>query len=161
MKKLLLIVTALSLPVFVLAADVEVKGERSEVIKTVHSTPAPVSVESILEEVALEAVQTVLQPEFQQLEDRFQKQISEVRAQIALATDEQAELLEQQIIALKAEQEEARLVAVLNYVRAQGNHEAEARVLAAIESRNNQTPVQRVTVERDPLTGDVREGGAK
>lgn len=160
MKKLFTF-ALIALPLMLWAQQPVQKGERYDDAKIIHETPKQNSVAAAVDELVGEPVVTVLSPEFLALEDRYQEQLNELRAQIELALPEQQEALELQAIALKSELEAERLEVVLNYVRAQGNTEAEARVLAAREALHTPQSVQRVQVDRDPLTGAERKGGAK
>ncbi|MCB9365572.1 MAG: hypothetical protein H6508_00095 [Calditrichaeota bacterium] len=161
MKKFILLVVVLAIPMMLWAGEVVTKGDRSEYMESRTSDPLPRSTQALVVDLPQEAVQTVLRPEFQELQDRYQEQLDGIRAQIGLATPEQVELLEREAMDLKEQLEDERLQVVLTFVRSQGNSEAEARVLAAIEARNTPSRVQRVTVDRDPLTGEARQGGAK
>lgn len=160
MKKLTLILL-LALPLSLWANQPVQKGERIDDAKIVNKAPTAKSSEARVAEIAGEAVATVLEPEFQQLEDQYSELLNQLRAQIELAATDQQETLELQAIALKQELEETRLQVVLNYVRAQGNAAAEQRVLQAIEDFHNPSPVKRVSVDRDPVTGLERKGGAQ
>lgn len=160
MKKLFLI-CAVSLPMLVLAQQPVQKGERLDDARIIHKTPVPAEVQSVVEEAVGADAITVLEPEFRELEERYQKQLDQIHAQIALAQPEQQEALELQAMALKGQLQEERLQTVLNYVRAQNNVEAEERVLNAIDAFYNKQPVQRVNVVRDPVTGAEVTGGAQ
>ncbi|MCB1060921.1 MAG: hypothetical protein KDB65_11865 [Calditrichaeota bacterium] len=160
MKKLLTF-ALIMLPLLAWADQPVWKGDRYDDGKIVNKMLKHSDSMDNVDQLAGEPVTTVLRPEFQALEDRYREQLSELRAQIELAAPEQQDALELQAIALKSQLEGERLEVVLNYVRAQGNSEAEQRVLAAIEAFNNPQPVQRVQVDRNPDTGELREGGAK
>lgn len=160
MKKLI-ILALLAMPLLLLADQPVQKGERYDDAKIINQMPKKPDVMARVDELAGEPVTTVLRPEFQDLENRYQEQLDELRAQIQLAAPDQQDALEMQAMALKSQLDSERLEVVLSYVRSQGNTEAEARVLAAIEAFHNPLPVQRVQVDRDPVTGAAREGGAK
>ncbi len=157
MKKITLIIL-LALPLALWANQPVQKGERYDDAVIVDKAPTGSSTEARVDDLAGEPVTTILQPEFQELEDRYAEQLNQLRAQIELAAPDQQEALELQAVALKQELEGARLETVLNYVRAQGNTDAEKRVLEAIHNYQNPTPVQRVSVERDPKTGAEKKG---
>ena len=151
----------LALPLSLLAQQPVRKGDRIDDAKTVNETPKAASFLATVDDLAGEPVSTVLAPEFQQLEDQYREQLDQIRAQIELARPEAQEALELQAIALKEQLQEQRLQTVLDYVRARGNTQAEARVLDAIEAYHHPVPVQRVQVDRDPVTGEEKKGAAK
>lgn len=159
MKKSIL-TFALLLPFLVWADQPVQKGDRIDDGTKIHQTPAERSSEAIAEEIVGEQVITVLEPEFQQLEDRYTEQLNELHGQINLARPEQQEALERQAIALKQQLHDERLEVILSYVQAHGNKDAETRVLKIIEDYRNPVRTQRVNVVRDPNTG-AEIGGAK
>ena len=159
MKKLIL-TFVLALPFLTWADQPVQKGERIDDANIIYQTPAARTFEAFAEEAVGEPVMTVLEPEFQQLEDRYTAQLNEIQAQINQAQPEQQEALERQAIALKQQLHEERLEVILSYVQARGDKDAEARVLKAIEDYRNPVPIQRVRVDRDPVTG-TEKGGSK
>ncbi|NUO19323.1 hypothetical protein HUU59_07760 [bacterium] len=159
--KNLLLTLALSLPLIALADQPVQKGERIDDARIVNQQPVPAAFQAAVEDAAGEDVVTVLEPVFQELEDRYQRQIDQIAAQINLAQPDQQEALEMQAVALKQQLHEERLQAVLTYVRANGNREAEERVLAVIENYYNKKPMQTVPVHRDPVTGAELEGESR
>lgn len=160
MKKLIWTLM-LAVPVLTWADQPVQKGERIDDAVIIQQTPAARSFEAIADELAGESVSTVLEPEFQQLEERYLQQLEQIQAQIALARPEEQDALEMQAISLKRQLQEERFDVVLNYVQTHGNKEAEARVQKAIAEFQNPAPVQRVTVDRDPVTGAEKKGGAQ
>ncbi len=159
--KSVLCILILALPLSLLAQQPIRKGDRIDDSKIINDTPKAASFMATVDNIAGEPVTTILAPEFQQLEDQYREQLDRLRAQIELARPDEQESLELQAIALKDQLQQERLQTVLTYVRAHGNTEAEARVLEAIEAYDNPVPVQRVQVDRDPVTGEDKKGAAK
>lgn len=160
MRKFILIF-ALALPCLTWADQPVQKGDRIDDATIINQTPAVRSSQAIEDEIVDEQIVTVLEPEFQQLEDRYRLLLDDLQSQMSVAQPDQQEVLELHAIALKQQLHEERLEVVLSYVQAQGNKDAEARVLKAIENYRNAAPVLRVRVARDPITGEARNGGAK
>jgi len=152
---------ALLLPVVMFAQQPVVKGDRVDDAKILNTLPPAKDSQSIPMEVLDEATVTRLEPVFQELEERFGAMIDELAGQVGLASPDQQEQLELQMMALKQQLHTERLQVALRYVTEQNNTAAIERVQAAIAAQTNRQPVQRVQVERDPVSGAELKGAAR
>ncbi|MBL0061330.1 MAG: hypothetical protein IPP40_07550 [bacterium] len=150
MKCILLLLT---LPALLLAQQPVVKGERVDDAIIVNTPPKATESQSIMMEVFDEETVTRLEPVFQALEDRYRAMIDELAGQVGLAAPEQQEQIEAQAIALKQQLQAERLQVALQYATEHNNTAAAERVQATIDAMNNPQPAQRVTVNRDPVSG--------
>lgn len=152
---------ALLLPVVMFAQQPVVKGDRVDDAKILNTLPPTKDSQSIPMEVLDEATVTRLEPVFQELEERFGAMIDELAGQVGLASPDQQEQLELQMMALKQQLHTERLQVALQYVTEQNNTAAIERVQAAIAAQTNRQPAQRVQVERDPVSGAELKGAAR
>jgi len=156
-----LLFAALLLPVLLFAQRPVVKGERVDdamiVDKPLQVTESEATVMDVLDEAAI----TRLEPVFQEIEDRYQVMLNELSAQISLAQPAQQEELERQAMALKEQLQVERMQVALQYALDNNNTAAAQRAQVAMDAMNNRQPVQRITVERDPVTGAEVKGAAR
>jgi hypothetical protein len=144
----------------VVAGDVRTQ----RVQPVVHQTPPPPPVTAGQTQAATggEQVKTQLPAEFEALNNQFAKQSAALESQFKSATnpDDQASL-QRQIMDVKQAQQLAQLNLALQKVRAKGDSEAEARILAKIENITHPPVHAPGQIARDPNTGLPVEGGAK